>query len=446
MSTLNFICKLCWFSCLIISVFSCTTPGPSGLFGKKSPHESYSDKITQAGLKETAIGRSWFSAAEQSLAKALSIPIPYSEAGYFAADKPEAVGVRFKAVRGQKLKIELSKKPATGFLIYMDLWEAPAENERPKLVESADTAKTSLELEVKREGFYIVRLQPELLASGEYNLSISAGPSLAFPVPARSNPKIQSFWGAARDAGVRKHEGIDIFAPFRTPLVAAANGTVNRVEENNLGGKVIFFRPYDKDYTLYYAHLDEQLVSEGQQLKTGDTLGLMGKTGNAASTSPHLHFGIYTFGGAVDPLPFVNPVEKKPAKITAPLSNVGKWVRSDRAVKVYGEPAATASDYINIDPSSLLRVQAATAGWYKVMLPDGTAGYITSNSVSSLNNPLRKIDFPAPQSLLDAPNKGAARKLTVEKGETVNVVATFKDFYYVSARDEEGWIPKAAVK
>jgi murein DD-endopeptidase MepM/ murein hydrolase activator NlpD len=430
----------------VFCTFSCTTQGPAGLFGKKTPHDAYSDKITNAGLKETALGRSWFTAAEQGLSRSLSISLPYSETGYFAADKPEAVGIRFKGNRGEKLNISLTKKPAAGFSIYMDLWELGEDAGKPKWIMSADTTKSSVNYEVRRDGFYIIRLQPELLVSGEYNLSISTGPSLAFPVPAKAKPRIGSFWGDDRDAGGRRHEGIDIFAAFRTPLVAAANGTVNRVEENNLGGKVVFFRPYNKDYTLYYAHLDEQLVTQGQTLKVGDTLGLMGKTGNAASTAPHLHFGIYTNSGAINPLAFINPVEKKPTPVTAAINNIGKWVRTaSKPLKIYGEPGVTPSNFVAIEVNSLLRVQSATAGWYKVVLPDGQQGYIQSNAVASISNPIRKTAVQQVQPIFDEPNLNAARKASLNKGEAISVLAGYKDYYFVSSQNEEGWIPKAAL-
>ena len=62
----------------------------------------------------------------------------------------------------------------------------------------------------------------------------------------------------------------------------------------------------ERHVTLYYAHLDEHRVRGGQCVEPGDTLGLVGTTGNAEGTVPHLHFGIYVPGeGAVDPYPFV---------------------------------------------------------------------------------------------------------------------------------------------
>jgi len=268
----------------------------------------------------------------------------------------------------------------------------------------------------------------------------------AFPVPMKAKPTIGSFWGANRDNGERRHEGIDIFAPFKTPLVAAADGRINRVEENKLGGKVIFLSPYNKDYTLYYAHLDKQLATPGQEVKIGDTIGLMGKTGNAATTAPHLHFGIYTYSGAIDPLAFVNPIEKKPSPINVSLGNINKWVRSiDKAGKVYGEPLISPSNYVTVEGNSLLRVQSATAGWYKVVLPDGRQGYIQGGSITSINKPLEKVNSTSTLLLLNAPATDAPKITTIEKGEAVNVLAQFKDFYYVSAKESEGWLPKASV-
>ncbi|MCW3109719.1 MAG: hypothetical protein JWQ09_4225 [Segetibacter sp.] len=434
------------FASVIFIATSCTTPGPSGLFGKKSAHDDYGDKIKNAGLNETALGRQWFSAAEQSLTSPLSVNLPYSETGYFAAEEPKAVGIIFQAKRGEKLTINLSKKPAAGFAIYLDLWEpANTADSKPKFLLSGDTTSTTVLYDVDKDGNYILRLQPELLKGGEYTLSISTGPTLAFPVTPKVKSNIGSFWGSGRDAGARKHEGIDIFAPRRTALVAAADGVVTRVNENALGGKVIFLFPDNKNYTLYYAHLDEQLAQPGQRVKTGDTIGLMGNTGNAMTTTPHLHFGIYTTGGAIDPLPFVNREFKTPEKISAPLNNLDKWVRNNKTVKLLSQPSASGNEIVTLEPNTLLKVEAATAGWYKVSLPDRAKGFLASSNVAIARTPVKKVNLKNAQPLLDEPDILAAKKTTLTAGQPVNILAAYKDFYFINHNKEEGWVSKKSL-
>src|SRR5690606_11184843 len=122
----------------------------------------------------------------------------------------------------------------------------------------------------------------------------------------------------------RSHEGVDVFAPRGTPVVAVVPGVV-RSGNNNLGGKVIWLSQPGKGRSFYYAHLDSQSVNAGI-VKPGDTLGWVGNTGNAVYTAPHLHFGIYYFGGgAVDPFPFINDARADAKTVTADTSLIGKY-------------------------------------------------------------------------------------------------------------------------
>ena len=440
LSTLN---KSIFFSCIVLFAVSCTTPGPAGLFGKKSPHDSYAEKLKNAGLDQTELGRQWLAAAEQSLASPLTVHLSYSETGYLPADEAKAVGVLFPAKRGEKLSISISKKPTGAFALYVDLWQTAATpGAKPTFLLSADTSLAALTYEVKNEGTYILRLQPELLRGGEYTLSISTGPTLAFPVTAKAKSNIGSFWGVDREGGARRHEGIDIFAPRNTAAVAAANGVVTRVNENTLGGKVVFLSPSGKNYSLYYAHLDKQLVEPGQTVKVGDTVGLVGNTGNARTTSTHLHFGIYTGAGAIDPLPFVNRVTKTPEKISASLSYLGKLVRNNATIRLLSAPSTDANNVVMVEPNTLLKVEAATAGWYKVTLPEGEQGFITANNITSISLPIRKLALKTGKALFDKPDSLAARKAFLTATQTVNIVAAYKDYYYISTEKENGWLFK----
>ncbi len=434
--------KLFIFSFFVISCASCSrSKGPLAIFKKLSPHDTYAQRLKDAGLDKSAMGSAWLQMSTEVSAKALNISVPYKETGYFAAENIPSASLRFDARRGQKIRVSLTKKPQQNFAIYLDLFHElnTAETE---LVASADTNGTGFDHEIERNGKYILRLQPELLKSGEYTLTITSGPSLSFPVSQSGKPNIGSFWGDGRDNGGRKHEGVDIFAPKHTPAIAAADGTVSNVGENRLGGLVVFMHPTDRDYTLYYAHLDKQLVQSGQQVRIGDTIGLVGNTGNARTTPPHLHFGIYTNGGAIDPLPFVDRKVREPKPVTAATDLLNATVRtSNRNSNLYIEPNTTAYVRQSIPVSTVMQVEAATDGWYKISLPDGTNGYIQSREVAATTT-LRKLSLKQQQPLLDAPDStNAAQKLLLRTGDQVNIKGSFRNYYLVTdSRDKSGWI------
>jgi len=307
--------------------FSCSSTLHKIFDSKKTPHEQYADKLEDKNLDNTPEGREWIAASKKALEDPQNIELPYRQAGYFQPDKPRSLGLRFHARQGEQLIFAFNKKGSSGFVIYSDLFKA--NNLSP--VFSADTSALQFSFDVEETGEYILRLQPELFRSGGYNFSISVGPSLGFPV-LHSKANIGSFWGDDRDGGKRSHEGIDIFAPKHSSAVAALDGYITGATQGGIGGKTVWLRPEGKNYTLYYAHLDKQLVHEGQFVKKGQTIGLVGNTGNAKYTPSHLHFGVYTYGGAIDPLPFVNRTIKTAAEV--PVKNLAaslKLVKSKKA-------------------------------------------------------------------------------------------------------------------
>jgi len=423
-----------------VAFISCKT-GSVNLFKAASPHEQYKRKLETAGLDKTAMGLAWINVAESSMQKALNITIPYKETGYFDAGKIPAAAYRFSATKGQKITIRVSKKPAQSAL-YLDFWHLTDVNS-PKRIASADTLNNPIQYEIDNTGIYLIRLQPELLQSVSYTLEITTGPSLAFPTQSKSK-SIGSFWGDGRDNNARKHEGVDIFGPRRSPVIASANGTITRVNENNLGGKVVWLRPKGKDYTLYYAHLDEQIAREGLEVKIGDTVGLMGNTGNAKTTATHLHFGIYTFGGAVDPFPFINPVTKNPANINASPDNLNKTLRTVSKVNLYGSPVNKAAILSTLTPGTVINVNSATGDYYKAELPDGRIGFISSSALVQTSKPLRKLKVKLQQEkVYDRPDSLAAIKMNLKTGETVSLLGTFSDYQLISDENSQvGWIVK----
>ncbi len=438
MKQINVILSCCLLLTMILG--ACKT-GPVNLFKTASPYELYQRKLSSAGLDKTAMGKAWIDAGQNSIAKALRIQVPYKEQGYFPAERVAATAFRFDVVRGQRLNIRLEKTPAADFMVYMDLW-AFREDNSPKAIASADTLNASITVDVDENAEYLLRLQPELLKSGAYTLEIVSGPSLSFPVKTSGRKRIESLFGVGRDANTRRHEGIDIFGPKLTPVVASADGVVTRVGENNLGGLVVMMRPNGKNYTLYYAHLDKQLAVEGQQVKTGDTLGLMGNTGNARTTPPHLHFGIYTGGGAIDPLPFVNTDVATPKAITAATTNINATLRNSSKVSLRESPDSKALTLKTLEPSTIMLVEAATSSWYKATLPDGTTGYLPGKGLNQVNTGIRNIELKTSQlALYDAPLTAAPVKKTLDSGSRVNLLGKFEDFLLVKDReDETGWV------
>jgi len=97
----------------------------------------------------------------------------------------------------------------------------------------------------------------------------------------------------------RLHEGIDIAAPSGTPIWAAAAGTV--IYAGWLGGYGnLVVVDHGNGLATAYAHASAVLVSVGQSVGQGETVSLVGSTGN--SSGPHLHFEVRVNGSAVDPL------------------------------------------------------------------------------------------------------------------------------------------------
>ena len=115
---------------------------------------------------------------------------------------------------------------------------------------------------------------------------------LLMPVAGVRVAQIADTWGAPRGGG-RSHEGQDIFAPRGTPIYAAAPGWIYRIETRERGGKVVWIAGAG-GRRYYYAHLDDWAdIHEGMYADVDTVIGYMGNTGNAITTPPHLHFGIY---------------------------------------------------------------------------------------------------------------------------------------------------------
>jgi murein DD-endopeptidase MepM/ murein hydrolase activator NlpD len=128
---------------------------------------------------------------------------------------------------------------------------------------------------------------------------------LLMPVAGAKVSRVADSWGAPRPGG-RAHRGQDIFARRGTAVFSATEGYVVRVGRNRLGGNVIVIAGAG-GRRYYYAHLETfaPAMRVGKKVTPETVIGFVGNTGNAAQTSPHLHFGLYTMTGAIDPLPLL---------------------------------------------------------------------------------------------------------------------------------------------
>jgi murein DD-endopeptidase MepM/ murein hydrolase activator NlpD len=127
----------------------------------------------------------------------------------------------------------------------------------------------------------------------------AARPKVVLPVQgARISSGFGYRWGTL-------HAGIDFAAPLGTPEYAAADGVVVRAGAASGFGLAVYVQHENGDVTVY-GHMQEILVAEGQTVRAGDTIALLGNQGQ--STGPHLHFEVHVGGidgQKIDPLPWL---------------------------------------------------------------------------------------------------------------------------------------------
>ena len=386
---------------LLAFLASCSKPQIlAALFQKTTPHDDYARALDRAGLQEAALGRQWQQAAERALHDSLTVTLPVLETGYFRAEQPTAASYRYAVRAGELVHVRLTLAPGPVLAprVFVDAFALPpGRAPEPLKWTATDTTAAGYDYtyQANADGRHLLRVQPELLATGRYTLRLWRGPGLGlFPVKGRTDQAIGSFWGNARDGGTRRHEGVDIFAPRGTPAVAAADGYITRTGENKLGGHVVWLADNQGQH-LYYAHLDKQLVQPGQRVRAGDTLGLVGNTGNARTTAPHLHFGIYRGGrGAVDPWPFLHREDPIPTPLAGP-DRRGEWVRPRPASATRQLPATLP-----------LLVLGQRAGYLRVELPTGQRRYVAARAVAPAQ-PLRRLTLAAIHEIQTVPLPGA---------------------------------------
>ena len=116
---------------------------------------------------------------------------------------------------------------------------------------------------------------------------------LSIPVAGVAKSALRSTYDEMR-GGTRIHEALDILAPRGTAVLSAASGRVLKLFNSKAGGLMVYATDSTERFILMYAHLDayQPGLAEGQPLRRGQPLGIVGTTGNASPTVPHLHFAL----------------------------------------------------------------------------------------------------------------------------------------------------------
>ena len=137
---------------------------------------------------------------------------------------------------------------------------------------------------------------------------------LIIPVAGVRADQLIDTFSASRSEG-RTHDAIDIMAPADTPVLAAANGQIQKLFQSERGGITIYQLSADQKLIFYYAHLARYAdgLTEGKQVRQGDVIAYVGDTGNAGPGNYHLHFSIaavsdpkrYWEGTNINPYPLL---------------------------------------------------------------------------------------------------------------------------------------------
>lgn len=361
---------------LVIFFTSCK-PVPVTHWFPVTPQEHYERDLLKEKLEKTQAGQTWFMVSKAVLTDTLFSMAPYRER-FYLGDSTPAQSIRIMVPEGRNVVVTpLRNQEDSVSRLFVELYTL-RNNGKPKRVEYLKTGEEQITYANHEGDTLLLRMQTGLNEKLTVAISITTQPTLSFPVASHGMQDLISFWGAERDRGARAHEGVDIKARRGTPAVASTDGFITQVGTNNLGGKVVFLSASDSPYSLYYAHLDSQLVATGTRVSRGDTLGLVGNTGNAVTTSPHLHFGVYSRGyGAVNPLPFINDQKEKIPRLPEASKWLGDSVLIRKKVNIFHTSSLQPESKMDALPgNSTVLVIGQMAKGYRVAMPDGRRGYI----------------------------------------------------------------------
>jgi len=435
---------------VLLSLSHCKKEAVPEAYKPTNSHDAYIHSLRMADLAHTALGGDWILASETALREPVEIETPYEEAFYVDQAAAFAAAFRFHVKRGQRTEIDVVFQGQRRCRLFMDLFRVQGSTiEEWKLVASANEKEKHLEFEPRGDAEYVVRLQPELLRGGRFNVVIRTVASLEFPVVGYDSGSIGSGFGAPRDGGRRRHHGVDIFAPRHTPVHAPSKAYVRHVGESDRGGRNIWLYDSKRLLYFYFAHLQTQDVIEGTYVEARQEIGTVGNTGNARRTPPHLHFGIYVQGeGLIDPYNYINKINSVPEDIRADLEMLGRWVRS-KDQKIYLKTSLNSGPQhmTQLDRYSAMKVRAAASNMYRVNLPDGISGYVPAHSVELAEEILEYRQADHIHMVMDSPMEHAVIMEQIGTGEEFSILGQFEEFWLVQTNQGTvGWLSVSAAE
>ncbi|MBA4053364.1 MAG: hypothetical protein C0490_01500 [Marivirga sp.] len=400
-----------------------------------SPHEDYVKGLTESNLITTSMVKSWMAAGNVSRHDSLWITLPFQETGYFAATEPQARFYRFDVKDGQVITITIVLKSKEDARLFADLFTL--KEEEWKSLDHVDSTLTLIH-EFDKSGSCLVRLQPELLVNMYYAVSLSVTPVLLNPVKGASNNSIGSFYGDPRDGGKRKHEGVDIFAPKGTAIIAPTDGVISKVGINSLGGKIVWMNDLKRQHSYYFAHLDAQYVKAGQKVKQGAVIGTVGTTGNALNTPPHLHFGVYQ-NTSKDPVTYIRTMERLVNQVAPDtlFQSVVFRVLQNKS-PLYSGPSGKLPLMESLNKDNYVKVIAQSNDWYRVVTADEREGFIQRNKIGPAEKGNRFL-IKTNALLLSEPKRDAIPVGTLSG--SAEGLASYKNFRFVKTQEGlTGWV------
>lgn len=139
------------------------------------PHEDYAEGLETAGLASTPPAREWLDAAANALGSPADAEVPFQRRGWFAPEDPTALGLRFEFQERLRVSVSAHLEGEDSTRIFIDVFRVNDEPGEPpeRIASAADTAR-SVTFRSRRDDDIIVRVQPELLRGGAWEVIIAA--------------------------------------------------------------------------------------------------------------------------------------------------------------------------------------------------------------------------------------------------------------------------------